>query len=96
MVKYSEPDVGQTDLWDEISAAVLIDPTLITNSDDQYADVVVDHQKEDHGAVRLDSKDELIEGQSKLKIVNAIDVCRFKSLFIASMMGTNTKASSNQ
>jgi inosine-uridine nucleoside N-ribohydrolase len=94
VVKYSSPDVGNTNLWDEISAAVLIDPTLITNSDDQYVDVVIDHG-EDYGAIRLDSDNELIEGQSKLRIVNAIDVGRFKSLFVGSMIGQNSKASSN-
>jgi inosine-uridine nucleoside N-ribohydrolase len=93
VVKYSEPDVGQTNLWDEICAAILIDPTLITNSDDQYVDVVTDHQQ-NYGAVRLDSDNELIEGQSKLRVVNAIDVDRFKSLFIDSMIGKNANASS--
>lgn len=34
-------------------------------------------------AVRLDPSNALIQGQSKLCIVNAIDVCRFKSLFVA-------------
>jgi inosine-uridine nucleoside N-ribohydrolase len=78
----------------KICAAVLIDPTLITNSEDQFVDVVIDHQQ-DYGAVRVDSSNALIEGQSKLRIVNAIDVCRFKSLFVDSMIGTNAKASSN-
>jgi inosine-uridine nucleoside N-ribohydrolase len=94
VVKYSRLDVGKTNLWDEICAAVLIDPTLITNSDDQYVDIVVDHQK-DYGAVRLDSNNPLIEGQCKLRIVNAIDVGRFKSQFVDSMTGLNAKASSN-
>jgi inosine-uridine nucleoside N-ribohydrolase len=94
VVKYSGLDVGKTNLWDEICAAILIDPTLITNSDDQYADVVIDHQK-DYGAVRLDSDNALIEGQSKLRIVNTIDVGRFKSQFVNSMIGLNAKASSN-
>jgi inosine-uridine nucleoside N-ribohydrolase len=93
VVKYSENDVGKTNLWDEICAAILIDPTLITNSDKQFVDVVIDH-RQDYGAVRLDSNNALIEGQSKLRIVNAIDVCRFKSLFIDSMIGKNANASS--
>jgi inosine-uridine nucleoside N-ribohydrolase len=94
VVKYSKNDVGQKNLWDEICAAILIDPTLITNADYLYVEVVIDHQR-DYGAVRLDSNNALIEGQSKLRIVNAFDVGRFKSLFIDSMIGTNAKPSSN-
>jgi purine nucleosidase len=94
VVKYSKNDVGLTNLWDEICAAILIDPTLITNADYQYVDVVIDHQQ-DYGTVKLDPDNALIEGQSKLQIVNAIDVDRFKSLFIDSMIGKNANASSN-
>jgi purine nucleosidase len=94
VVRYSGLDVDNTDLWDEIGAAILIDPTLITHSDNSYVDIEVDHQK-DYGAVRLDSDTALIEGQSKLRIVNAIDVGRFKSLFVDSMIGASAKASSN-
>jgi inosine-uridine nucleoside N-ribohydrolase len=93
VVRYSELDVNKTNLWDEICAAILIDPTLITHSDEAYVDIVVDHQQ-DYGAVRLDSDKALIEGQSKLRVVNAIDVDRFKSLFIDSMTGKNANASS--
>jgi inosine-uridine nucleoside N-ribohydrolase len=92
--RYSGLDVNKTNLWDEICAAILIDPTLITKFDYQYVDVVTDHQQ-DYGAVRLDPDNALIEGQSKLRFVNAIDVDRFKSLFIDSMIGTNAKAPSN-
>jgi inosine-uridine nucleoside N-ribohydrolase len=95
VVRYSELDINKTNLWDEICAAILIDPTLITHSDDSYVDIVVDHQQ-DYGAVRLDSDKALIEGQSKLRIVNAIDVDRFKSLFIDSMIDKNANASSKQ
>ena len=94
VVKYSKNDVDQKNLWDEICAAILIDPTLITDSDYQYVDVVIDHQQ-DYGVVRFDSNNVLIEGQSKLRIVNAFDIGRFKALFINSMIGANTKASSN-
>jgi inosine-uridine nucleoside N-ribohydrolase len=94
VVRYSGIDVDNTDLWDEIGAAILIDPTLITHSDNSYVDIEVDHQK-DYGAVRLDSDTALIEGQSKLRIVNAIDVGRFKSLFVDSMIGASAKVSSN-
>ncbi|PWT82400.1 MAG: hypothetical protein C5B58_08340 [Acidobacteria bacterium] len=93
MVRYSELDINKTNLWDEICAAILVDPTLITHSGDSYVDIVVDHQQ-DYGAVRLDSDNALIERQSKLRIVDAIDVGRFKSLFIDSMIGTKAKASS--
>ena len=95
VVRYSQPDVGNTNLWDEICAAVLIDPTLIANSDDQYVDVIVDHGK-DYGAVRLDPNNALIAGQSKLRIVNGIDVSRFKALFVNSMSGLGAKAFSDQ
>jgi purine nucleosidase len=93
VVKYSGLDVGKTNLWDEICAAVLIDPTLIKESDDEYIDVVVDHQK-DYGAIRLNSHNALVEGQSKVRIVNKIDVDRFKSKFIESMSRLNQKTSS--
>jgi inosine-uridine nucleoside N-ribohydrolase len=63
VVKYSALDVGKTNLWDEICAAILIDPTLITCSESQYVDVVVDHGR-DYGAVMLDPDNALIEGQS--------------------------------
>jgi inosine-uridine nucleoside N-ribohydrolase len=92
VVQYSGYDVSKTNLWDEISAAVLIDPTLIAESDDEYIDVVVDHQK-DYGAIRLNSHNALIEGQSKVRIVNKIHVCRFKSAFIDSMIGLNQQPS---
>jgi inosine-uridine nucleoside N-ribohydrolase len=94
VVTYSERDKDKTNLWDEICAAVLIDPALITDSEDLYVDVVIDHQQ-DYGTVRLDPNNPLIEGQSKVRVVKAIDVGRFKSLFMKSMIGTNAKASSN-
>jgi inosine-uridine nucleoside N-ribohydrolase len=86
VVKYSGYDVSKTNLWDEICAAVLIDPTLVTEPDDEYIDVVVDHQK-DYGAIRLNCHKPLIQGQSKVRIVDQIDVGRFKSEFIDSMIG---------
>lgn len=86
VVKYSGYDVAKTNLWDEICAAVLIDPTLITEAEDAYVDVVVDHQK-DYGAIRLNCHKALIQGQSKVRIVDQIDVGRFKSEFIDSMIG---------
>jgi inosine-uridine nucleoside N-ribohydrolase len=92
VVKYSCPDISKAHLWDEICAAVLIDPTLIIHSEDEYIDVVVDHQK-DYGAVRLDCQNALIDGQSKVRIVDKIGVCRFKSEFIDSMVGLNQTSS---
>ncbi len=86
VVKYSGYDVSKTNLWDEICAAVLIDPTLVTEPDDEYIDVVVDHQR-DYGAIRLNCHKALIQGQSKVRIVDQIDVGRFKSEFIDSMIG---------
>ena len=78
---------------EELAPELLIDPTLITHSDNSFVDIVADHQQ-DYGAVRLDSDKALIEGQSKLRVVNAIDVDRFRSLFIDSMIGKNANASS--
>lgn len=51
-------------------------------------------RQQNYGVVKLDSDNALIEGQSKLRIVNAVDVDRFKALFIDSMIGKNAKASS--
>ncbi len=95
VVKFSPNNVGHNNLWDEISAAILIDRSLITESLDAYIDVVVDHQKVDYGAVKLSCQNALIDGQSKVRIVTAIDYGRFKSLFVDSMIGPNAKASSN-
>ena len=86
VVKYSGSDVSKAHLWDELCAAVLIDPTLVREADDEYIDVVVDHQK-DYGAIRLNCHSALIEGQAKVRIVHKIDVNRFKSEFVDSMVG---------
>jgi inosine-uridine nucleoside N-ribohydrolase len=86
VVQYSGCDVSKAHLWDEICAAVLIDPTLVKETDDEYIDVVVDHQK-DYSAIRLSPSNAMIEDQSKVRIVDKIDVDRFKSEFVDSMVG---------
>ena len=65
---------------------MLIDPTLVKETDDEYIDVVVDHQK-DYSAIRLSPSNAMIEDQSKVRIVDKIDVDRFKSEFVDSMVG---------
>jgi inosine-uridine nucleoside N-ribohydrolase len=86
-----EEIVSRKDLPPVVPGAV----TPLANSDDQYVDVIVDHGK-DYGAVRLDPNNALIAGQSKLRIVNGIDVSRFKALFVNSMSGLGAKTFSDQ
>jgi inosine-uridine nucleoside N-ribohydrolase len=85
---YSCPDVSKGNLWDEICAAVLIDPAIVKETEDDYVDVIVDHQKH-YGAIRLDCHNPLIDGQSKVRIVDEIDIDRFKLDFIQCMIGRN-------
>jgi purine nucleosidase len=95
VVNFSHDDVGTNNLWDEICAAILIDRSLITESQDAYIDVVVDPQKVDYGAVKVSCRNALIDGQSKVRIVTAFDYGRFKALFVDSMIGPKPKAFSN-
>jgi inosine-uridine nucleoside N-ribohydrolase len=89
VLEYSQVDLDDNNnfpLWDELAAAVLIDPLVITKSEDIYLDVDIDHNM-DYGRVHAWWDDQHVPhtNKCKVRVVDAIDVSRFKAMFIKCM-----------
>jgi len=86
VLEYSKIDIAKNwPLWDELAAAVLIDPMVVTKSEDVCVCVDIDHGK-DYGRVHV-CNDENVPStdKSKVRVVQAIDLNRFKERFVKCM-----------
>ena len=86
VLQYSMIDlVKDWPLWDELAAAVLIDPRVVTKSEDTCVCVDIDHGK-DYGRVHVcDDENVRSTDKSKVRVVQAIDLNRFKERFVKCM-----------
>jgi inosine-uridine nucleoside N-ribohydrolase len=91
VLKYSQVDIDHNwSLWDELAAAVLIDPTVVTASEDIYLDVNIDHDM-DYGRVHVwDDKSAPDTNIRKVRVVKELDAKRFQERFIKSMSASPT------
>jgi purine nucleosidase len=89
VLEYSQVDLDNNNnfpLWDELAAAVLIDPIVVTKSEDIYLDVNIDHNM-DYGRAHVWWDDQHVPhtNKRKVRVVDEIDVNRFKARFIKCM-----------
>jgi inosine-uridine nucleoside N-ribohydrolase len=91
VLKYSQVDIDHNwSLWDELAAAVLIDPTMVTKSSYIYLDVNLEHEM-DYGRVHVwDDANVPPTGERKVRVVQEIDLNRFRERFIKSMSASPT------
>jgi inosine-uridine nucleoside N-ribohydrolase len=80
--KYTQLDIP---IWDEMAAAVLIDPSLATHHQTFYADVDIDHGA-GYGVVRIypDGKNPGI-GEQKVDVITDVDAPRLTDFFVKAM-----------
>jgi inosine-uridine nucleoside N-ribohydrolase len=80
----STPAVSKHHLWDEVAASVLIDPSLVEDASWKYLDVIIDHGIK-YGAVAVFNTACLNADQPRVRVVQKLDVDRFKAEFIDCM-----------
>jgi inosine-uridine nucleoside N-ribohydrolase len=82
LAKYAQLGVP---LWDEMTAAILADPSLVTRHQTFFMDVDIDHGA-GYGTTRLYSeKDAPHLGEQPVDLVTDIDAARFTDEFVAAM-----------
>jgi inosine-uridine nucleoside N-ribohydrolase len=72
-------------LWDELAAAILLDPTLVTKSTKAYMRVDLEHGM-NYGAAHVwpeEMRPHL--GERQVEIIDDIDADRFRDLMVASL-----------
>lgn len=87
VLKYSQIDLDKSDnypLWDELAAAVLIDPCVTAKSEEMYLDVDLDHGM-DYGRVHVWSANVPQTNKRKVRVVDEINVDCFKAMFLKCM-----------
>jgi inosine-uridine nucleoside N-ribohydrolase len=85
VIDYSRLDRSKDwPLWDELAAAILIDPT-IAKSDDTWLSINLDHG-EDYGLVHVcNDQDVPASEKSKVRMVKSVDLKSFKARFVKCM-----------
>jgi inosine-uridine nucleoside N-ribohydrolase len=81
---YSRYDVSQHHLWDEVAASVLIDPSLVKDASWKYLDVIIDHGPK-YGVVAVSSRPSPDAHKRRVRVIQKLDIERFKSKFIDCM-----------
>jgi inosine-uridine nucleoside N-ribohydrolase len=81
---YSGYDVSKYNLWDEVAASILIDPSLVEDASWKYLDVIIDHGIK-YGAVAVFNTACHNADQPRVRVVQKLDVDRFKAEFIDCM-----------
>ena len=81
---YSGYDVSKHNLWDEVAASILIDPSLVKEATSNYLDVIIDHGIK-YGVVAFFNTPCLNPDQPRVTVVQKLDVDRFKAEFIDCM-----------
>jgi inosine-uridine nucleoside N-ribohydrolase len=81
---YSGYDISKHNLWDEVAASVLIDPSLVKDTSWKYLDVIIDHGIK-YGVTGAFNTACLNRDQPRVRVVQKIDVDRFKAEFIDCM-----------
>jgi inosine-uridine nucleoside N-ribohydrolase len=81
---YSTGDISQHRLWDETAAAVFLDPALVKDERTLYLDVIVDHERY-YGSVVIQDGARLDQSRTKVRVIDQIDIGRFKEDFIKAM-----------
>jgi inosine-uridine nucleoside N-ribohydrolase len=80
---YSKYDLGKSHLWDEIAAAVLIDPSIVLRAELMHLNVDIDHQEHYGAVIPLPAN----SAQRNVRVVEQVDVDRFKQEFVSRMTG---------
>jgi purine nucleosidase len=81
---YSTRDIAQHHLWDETAAAVFLDPALVQDERTLYLDVIIDHERY-YGSVVVQDGARLDQSRTKVRVIDQIDIGRFKEDFIRAM-----------
>lgn len=79
-------------LWDELAAAILLDPTLVTKSTKAYMRVDLEHGM-NYGAAHVwpeEMRPHL--GEQQVEIIDDIDADRFRDLMVAALQTKNLRA----
>jgi inosine-uridine nucleoside N-ribohydrolase len=81
---YSGYDVSKHNLWDEVAASILIDPSLAKEATSNYLDVIIDHGIK-YGVVAVFNTPCLNADQPRVRVIQKLDVDRFKAEFLDCM-----------
>jgi len=92
VVRYFMKDQGGYYMWDELAAAAWIDPALITNREQRYMSVDLDHGAAYGNTLTWTEKDNPMLGARLVEIQLDLDLARFNRMFVDLMKAPTPKA----
>ncbi|MGB7283173.1 MAG: nucleoside hydrolase [Candidatus Acidiferrum sp.] len=92
VVKYFMKDQGGSYMWDELAAAVWIDPSLITRTITRYMSVDIDHGAGYGNTLTWVDKDNPKLGARPVEIQMDLDLTRFDKMFVELMKAPTPQA----
>jgi inosine-uridine nucleoside N-ribohydrolase len=72
-------------MWDEVSAAVLIDPTIVKRSDRLAMDIEIDHGPNYGATLSWNPKNAPGLGEPIVTVVRSVDIPRLEAMFVAAV-----------
>ena len=85
VAKYFQPGGGNDIMWDEITAAAWLDPSLITKTETRYMDVNLDQGAGYGDTLTWTSKDDLKVTAQPVEVQVDLDVEKFYEMFVRLM-----------
>lgn len=88
LVKFAMLTPGADIMWDELAAAALLDPTIITRSETRYMSVDLDHDAGYGNTLTWSLKNKAHPAAQPVEIQFDLDSAKFYSMFLALMTAT--------
>jgi len=91
LVKFAMLTPGADIMWDELAAAALLDPTIITRSETRYMSVDLDHDAGYGNTLTWSLKDKAHPPAQPVEIQFDLDSAKFYRMFLDLMMATTPR-----